>query len=70
MHCVNKTKNYFNFQVNNFEMIKKWNKFQILFISEHCNECYNYKQYWSLISVTSHLQTKNDQMWLKYSQIK
>jgi hypothetical protein len=39
---------------------------QIIFISE----CYNYKQYWSLVNAIRHLQTLDGQMWLKGSQIK
>jgi len=36
---------------------------QIILTSEQHSERNNYKQYWLLISATSHLQTSDDQMW-------
>jgi hypothetical protein len=41
-----------------------------MFTNEQCNESYSYKQYWTLTSVTSCLQTEDGyEMWLKCSQI-
>jgi hypothetical protein len=43
---------------------------QIILICEQYNECYNNKQYWPFIIVTSHFKFENDQMWWKCDQIK
>jgi hypothetical protein len=53
MHCVNKVKCYFNFDINNLKL----NKVQTILICEQHNECNNYEQFWPLISAISHLQT-------------
>jgi hypothetical protein len=42
MHYVNKTKDYFNLKSTTLKWLKDEIGFK-LFISEHCNECYNYK---------------------------
>ncbi len=49
-------KKLFQFSHQQFKIIIK-KRVQIILISEQHNECNNYEQYWSLISVTNHLQT-------------
>jgi hypothetical protein len=43
MHCVNKVKSLPHFWCQQFEIIKKINKVQIIFISEQYSECNNYE---------------------------
>jgi hypothetical protein len=56
MHYVNKVKNTSQFPHQQFEIIEKLNRVQIIFISEQHSEHNKCEQYWPLIRATTHLQ--------------